>query len=98
MIGARALSVEFAAELNELRAERAVSWDELARRSGVSRTYLRDLAGARSGQGIPSETVVEKIAAALEVPADHFRITRARFVLASPRAIDAVYKRLKPVA
>lgn len=90
----RNLAVDFAAELSALREQHGVTWDELARRSGVSRTYLRYLATGRDGHGLPSERVVELVAAAFEVEPDHFRITRARALLASPRVIDTVYAKL----
>lgn len=89
----RKLAADFAAELSALRLERRVSWDDLAARSGVSRTYLRDLSAAR-GRGLPSPIVVERIAVALEVRPDYFRLTRARAVIASPKVIDTVYAKL----
>jgi transcriptional regulator with XRE-family HTH domain len=94
VIGAR-LREDFAGELDELRRQRGVSWEALAQAAGVSRTYLRDLAAARHGQGIPSEAVVERIARALDVEPDHFRLTRARAVIAEPKVIDAVYAKLR---
>lgn len=94
----RTLAADFARELNELRDERHATWEQIARRAGISRSYLRDIAGGRTGQGVPSERVVVAIAQAFEVAPDHFRITRARAVLASPQAIDAVYARLSRVA
>jgi transcriptional regulator with XRE-family HTH domain len=90
----RKLAVDFAAELSELRQARGLSFDELTRRSGVSRTYLRDLCSGR-GRGLPSEAIVGRIAAALDVEPDHFRLTRARAVLASPQVIDTVYGKLR---
>jgi transcriptional regulator with XRE-family HTH domain len=90
----RKLAADFAAELTELKHAQGLSWDELTARSGVSRTYLRDLSSGR-GRGLPSEKVVQQIAAALEVSPDHFRLTRARAVLASPQVIDTVYSRLR---
>jgi transcriptional regulator with XRE-family HTH domain len=89
------LATSFALELEALRVDRGLTMKELSRRSGVSRTYLRDLVSVRSGQGLPSTATVEKLAAALDVEPDHFRLIRARVVLESPRAIDAVYVRLK---
>jgi transcriptional regulator with XRE-family HTH domain len=91
---ARRLADDFAAELVALLGDRGWTWEELARRSGVSRTYLRNLADQRDRHGLPSASVVEKIAGAFDVQPDHFRITRARAVLSSPRAIDVVYQRL----
>ncbi len=90
----RKLAVDFARELSELRKDQGLSWDEFAARSGVSRTYLRDLCSGR-GRGLPSEPVVRRIAAALDVEPDHFRLTRARAVLASPKTIDVVYGKLR---
>jgi transcriptional regulator with XRE-family HTH domain len=93
----RKLAADFARELTELRKDRGLSWDELAARSEVSRTYLRDLARGR-GSGLPSDPVVRRIAGAFDVAPDHFRITRARAVLASPQVIDAVYTKLRKAA
>jgi transcriptional regulator with XRE-family HTH domain len=90
----RKLAADFAAEVTELRQERGLSWDEFARRSGVSRTYLRDLSSGR-GRGLPSEGKVAAIADALDVEPDHFRLTRARAVLSSPKVIDTVYAKLR---
>lgn len=90
----RKLAQDFAVELTELKRERGLGWNELAARSGVSRTYLRDLCSGR-GRGLPTEPMVQRIAAALEVQPDHFRITRARAVLASPQVIDTVYGKLR---
>jgi transcriptional regulator with XRE-family HTH domain len=94
VIGDRALVEDFAAELDARRRELGLTWDELARRSSVSRTYLRDLAAAREGQGAPSATVVSRIAVALDVRPDYFRLHRARVVLTSREAIDRVYAKL----
>jgi transcriptional regulator with XRE-family HTH domain len=92
----RQLAEDFARELAELKKERGLSWAELGARSGVSIVYLRDLCSGRGGgRGVPSETVVRKIAAALDVEPDHFRLTRARAVLSSPKVIDTVYSRLR---
>lgn len=90
----RKLAADFASELSELRQARGLSWDELAARSGVSRTYLRDLEAGR-GASLPSPRIVGLIAGALEVAPDHFRVTRARAVLASPKVIDTVYGKLR---
>lgn len=85
---------DFGRELDELRHERGLSFEELARRSGVSATYLKDLAHERRGHGWPSPAIVASIARALDVKPDHFRITRARAILARPKVIDTVYERL----
>lgn len=86
---------DFARELDEARRAQRLSFEKLAELSGVSKTYLRDLAAARRSQGLPSPEKVERIAAALGVRADHFRVTRARAVLAHPKAVDLVYAKLK---
>lgn len=90
----RRLAADFAVELSALKAERAIPWEVLAAESGVSRTYLRDLAVAR-GRGLPSEHVVTLIAAAFEVEPDYFRLTRARALIRSPKVIDTVYAKLE---
>jgi transcriptional regulator with XRE-family HTH domain len=89
----RRLADDFAEELSALKAERGVSWEALVAASGVSKTYLLDLASSR-GRGLPSSVMVERIAGALDVRPDHFRITRARAIIASAKVIDAVYVKL----
>jgi transcriptional regulator with XRE-family HTH domain len=93
----RRLADDFALELTALKAERAVTWDALAARAGVSKTYLIDLGNGRA-VGHPSQAIIEKVAAALEVPADHFRLTRARAIIGSPKVIDTVYAKLSKTA
>ncbi len=83
--------LSFGDELDELRVQAGLSWEELARRSQVSATYLKDLAHGRRGQRWPSERVVGQVAAALDVPPERFRLTRARVVLESPAAIDRAF-------
>ena len=83
----------FGAQLDQRRRELGLSWDALASRSKVSRTYLQDLAAGRRGNVWPSEPVVAKVATALGVEPDYFLLTRARVVLAEPVTIDAAYKR-----
>jgi transcriptional regulator with XRE-family HTH domain len=81
----------FGAELAQLRAERGVSWEELARRARVSASYLKDIAAGRRGHAWPHQDIVEAIAAGLEVAPDYFLITRARIVLGDRDAIDTAY-------
>jgi transcriptional regulator with XRE-family HTH domain len=84
----------FGQELDALRRERGFSWDELAARSNVSATYLKDLSYFRRGQNWPSPEIVAAIAAALDYPPERFLLTRARRVLADPAAIDYAYNAL----
>lgn len=92
------LGRDFGAELLALLEQRQLSLNALSAAAGVNRTYLHDLIHGRRGQRGPSPAMVERIAAALEVEPDHFRITRARAVLNNPKAVDVVYKRLRGAA
>jgi len=92
------LATTFAEEMSALKVKRGLSWAELARRVNVSSTYLKDISYGRRGQGVPSEPIVAAIADAFDVSEDHFLLTRARAVLASPDAIDAGYKHLRKTA
>jgi transcriptional regulator with XRE-family HTH domain len=92
--GGDPLARDFGHELEQLLVDLEVSVRALSERTGINRTYLSDLIHGRRGQRGPSPTIVERIAAALEVKPDHFRITRARVVLEHPKAVDAVYTRI----
>ena len=60
-----ALTVAVAANLKELRQAQDLTLDELAKRSGVSRTMLHQV---ETGRSTPSIAVLWKIATGLDVP------------------------------
>ena len=81
-----------AAELLELRSERGWSQTELARRSGLGRTYLRDLESGYRGRS-PSLRVLEELAKAFQVPPEHFTAYRRLIVTAHPDWLEETYRR-----
>ena len=68
----------------------------LAERTGLSAGYLNHL--VHGNRPVPSNEVVERLAKALGVEADHFREYRLRTVVErleqSPDLADRLYKRL----
>jgi transcriptional regulator with XRE-family HTH domain len=88
------LGRDFGHELQQLLEKRGISVNAFADQAHISRTYLADLIHGRRGQRGPTADMVARIAAELEVPPDHFRITRVRAVIAHPHAVDAVYKKI----
>src|SRR5882724_1473337 len=64
-LGAAEMARRVAEVLKRLRAERRLSLDDLARRSGVSRAALSQIDGARTN---PAPAVLWKIAVGLDVP------------------------------
>src|SRR6478735_12560603 len=63
--GAAEMARRVAEVLKKLRADRRLSLDDLAARSGVSRAALSQIEGARTN---PTLAVLWKIAAGLEIP------------------------------
>lgn len=62
------------ARLRELRDERNLGLRELARRTGVSPSFLSEI---ESGRRSPSDTVLEKLTTELEVNAEELRTLHA---------------------
>ncbi len=60
-----AIHVAFGAQLREARRRQRISQDELARRSGLHRTFI---GGIERGQRNPSLTNIARLASALDVP------------------------------
>ena len=77
-------------------AESGVTYRELASRTGLSAGYLNHL--VHGNRPVPSTEVVETLAKALGVEAEHFREFRLRAITerleAMPELIDRLYKRL----
>jgi transcriptional regulator with XRE-family HTH domain len=86
----------FGATIETLMAELGVTYRELAARTGLSAGYLNHL--VHGNRPVPSNEVVETLANALKVEAEHFREFRLRSITerleAMPELIDRLYKRL----
>jgi transcriptional regulator with XRE-family HTH domain len=86
----------FGATIETLMAESGVTYRELASRTGLSAGYLNHL--VHGNRPVPSNEVVETLAKALGVEAEHFREFRLRSITdrleAMPELIDRLYKRL----
>jgi transcriptional regulator with XRE-family HTH domain len=86
----------FGATIETLMAELGVTYRELAARTGLSAGYLNHL--VHGNRPVPSNEVVETLAKALKVEAEHFREFRLRSITerleAMPELIDRLYRRL----
>jgi transcriptional regulator with XRE-family HTH domain len=91
------VDLHFGEEVAARKEELGISFDELAHRAGVSRTYLQDITAGRRGHSWPAQELVDRIAIGLEVDADHFTITKARALLEEPTVIDVAYAKVKNV-
>ena len=87
----------FGLELAQLLAERGLTLRALERASGVSHGHLSMVMRGRRGLGSPpTDELVERLAAALDVEPDHFADYRRRRALEQyPEAIDRLYARRK---
>lgn len=84
-------------ELVTARARAGISQTGLAARSGVARTYIRDLESGYRGTR-PSVRVLEQLAAALDVDPSTFQAYRAAVVASHPDWIEAAYHAHMPKA
>jgi transcriptional regulator with XRE-family HTH domain len=88
----------FGATIESLMTEVGVTYRELAARTGLSAGYLNHL--VHGNRPVPSNGVVETLATALGVEAEHFREYRIRVITerleAMPDLVDRLYKRFKP--
>jgi transcriptional regulator with XRE-family HTH domain len=86
----------FGATVERLMAEADVTYRELASRTNLSAGYLNHL--VHGNRPVPSNEVVETLADALGVEAEHFREYRLRTITSRleemPDLIDRLYKRL----
>ncbi len=86
----------FGPTIERLMADRGVTYRQLAELTGLSAGYLNHL--VHGNRPIPSNEVVERLAAALDVEPEHFREFRLRVVTerleAMPDMIDRLYRRL----
>jgi transcriptional regulator with XRE-family HTH domain len=90
------ISVPFGPGLEELMRDGRLSYRAMAERTGLSAGYLNHL--TRGNRPVPSNRVIERIADALDVPADRFREYRLRRISTAlerdPALVDRVYREL----
>jgi len=86
----------FGPTIEHLMAETGLTYRGLAAKTQLSAGYLNHL--VHGNRPVPSKSVVERLAAALDVEAEHFREYRLRVINdrleAMPDLIDRLYKRL----
>ena len=86
----------FGETVQRLMAETGVTYRGLAAKTGLSAGYLNHL--VHGNRPVPSNEVVDKLAATLGVEPEHFREYRLRVITAKleemPELIDRLYKRL----
>jgi transcriptional regulator with XRE-family HTH domain len=86
----------FGATVERLMNETGLTYRALADKTKLSAGYLNHL--VHGNRPVPSNDVVETLAGALGVEADHFREYRVRVITekleAMPELIDRLYKRL----
>jgi transcriptional regulator with XRE-family HTH domain len=82
--------------VERLMAENGATYRGLAEATGLSAGYLNHI--VHGNRPVPSNEVVERLARALGVEAEHFREYRLRAIVdhleAEPVLIDRLYKRL----
>jgi transcriptional regulator with XRE-family HTH domain len=87
----------FGQAVERLMNESGITYRALAAKTGLSAGYLNHL--VHGNRPVPSNQVVEQLAGALGVEADHFREYRVRVITerleAMPEMIDRLYKRLE---
>jgi len=92
----RYASEQFGPAVERLMNETGVTYRALAARTGLSAGYLNHL--VHGNRPVPSNDVIEVLAKALDVEAEHFREYRVRVITekleAMPDLVDRLYKRL----
>jgi transcriptional regulator with XRE-family HTH domain len=82
--------------IQALMAERAMTYRQLADRSGLSAGYLNHI--VHGNRPVPSNDVIATLARALRVEPEHFREYRIRAITerleTMPDLVDRLYKRL----
>ncbi len=85
----------FGATIESLMDETGTTYRGLAEKTGLSAGYLNHL--VHGNRPVPSNDVMQALAAALGVEAEHFREYRLRVISdrleAMPELIDRLYKR-----
>ena len=86
----------FGPTIERLMGETGLTYRGLAAKTDLSAGYLNHL--VHGNRPVPSKDVVERLAAALGVDAEHFREYRLRIITdrlqSRPDLIDRLYKRL----
>lgn len=87
----------FGPTIERLMTESGTTYRALADRTDLSAGYLNHL--VHGNRPVPSSDVIERLARALGVEAEHFREYRLRVITerleAMPELIDRLYKRLE---
>ena len=87
---------EFGETVQRLMDEQAVTYRQLAARTGLSAGYLNHL--VHGNRPVPSNEVIERLADSLGVEPEHFREYRLRVITerleAMPELVDRLYRRL----
>ena len=82
--------------IQALMTERAMTYRQLADRSGLSAGYLNHI--VHGNRPVPSNDVIAALAKALRVEPEHFREYRIRVITQKlelmPDLVDRLYKRL----
>jgi transcriptional regulator with XRE-family HTH domain len=90
-------SEPFGPTVQVLMAERGVTYRGLAAKTGLSAGYLNHL--VHGNRPVPSNDVIEALAAALDVEPAHFREYRIRTITERleemPELVDRLYRRLE---
>src|SRR5580765_9075238 len=90
-------SEAFGTAVERLMNESATTYRGLAAKTGLSAGYLNHL--VHGNRPVPSNEVIERLAGALGVEAEHFREYRLRVITERlekvPAMIDRLYKQLK---
>ena len=89
-------SVPFGEGVETAMRKKGISYRSLAETTGLSAGYLNHL--VHGNRPVPSNDVVERLAGALGVEAEHFREYRLRAITARlesmPDLVDRLYRRL----
>jgi len=89
-------SLPFGEAVTQLMHERGLTYRALAAETGLSAGYLNHL--VHGNRPVPSNDVVESLAASLGVRPEHFREYRIRVITARleemPELVDPLYRRL----
>ena len=92
----RYASEPFGAAVERLMNETGITYRALAAKTGLSAGYLNHL--VHGNRPVPSNDVVETLAKALDVEAEHFREYRVRVITEKletmPELVDRLFKRL----
>ncbi|HEV2593006.1 MAG TPA: helix-turn-helix transcriptional regulator [Gaiellaceae bacterium] len=92
----RYASETFGSAVERLMNESGVTYRALAGKTGLSAGYLNHL--VHGNRPVPSNDVIELLAGALDVDAEHFREYRLRVITdrleAMPDLVDRLYRRL----